>query len=71
MQGVEARDSDFRGADVEQVNWGGAYFDGIGLPPPVPPHLPTTDEILADPKRFLPPEQSKGNGQGHGKSRKM
>jgi uncharacterized protein YjbI with pentapeptide repeats len=72
LQGVEARDSDFRGANVEQVNWGGAYLDGIVLPPPIPPRLPSTEEILADPKRYLSPEQANGHGpeNGHGKGPK-
>lgn len=72
MQGVEARDADFRGANVEQVNWGGAYLDGIVLPPPLPPRIPSAEEIMADPKKYLPEHGgglgpgSPGNGKSNG-----
>lgn len=34
MQGVEAFHADFRGADLRQVNFGGAYLEGAVMPPP-------------------------------------
>ena len=35
MQGVEADQADFRGADLRHVNFGGAYMQGAIMPPPV------------------------------------
>jgi uncharacterized protein YjbI with pentapeptide repeats len=32
MQGVEAKHADFRGADLRQVNFGGAYLEGAVMP---------------------------------------
>jgi uncharacterized protein YjbI with pentapeptide repeats len=34
MQGVEANQADFRGADLRQANLGGAYLEGSMMPPP-------------------------------------
>jgi hypothetical protein len=59
MQGVEALQADFRGADLRQVNFGGAYLEGAVLPPPVAkkPALPSLGEQIAHNDRSATPQR--------------
>lgn len=65
MQGVEAHQADFRGANVQLANFGGAYLDGTILPPAAAkPVLPSPSEIANQPA----PSPGQSNRQERGRS---
>jgi len=74
MQGCDVRQADFRGADMRQVNLGGAYLEGAVLP--APDRIPSPSEVARNPQAYLTPGQQQ-NGQslprdrGNEKGRKM
>jgi len=64
MQGIEADQADFRGADLRQVNMGGAYLQGALMPASVVGIDKDGFEKMLD-------AHAKVNGKGNGKEKAM
>jgi uncharacterized protein YjbI with pentapeptide repeats len=64
MQGVEAAQADFRGADLRLANLGGAYLEGAMMPPP---DLGAWPSEIAKVNRQKPAGQEQGQSSGNEK----
>ena len=65
MQGVEAHQADFRGANLQMANFGWAYLEGALMPPPAKDRPPSPAEIAEESPASQP---DRDNGQDRGRA---
>lgn len=68
MQGVEAAQADFRGADLRLANFGGAYLEGAMMPPPAAHPSPSEIAKAGKQARAELPAKTKSNDKANGQS---